>query len=958
MTPQEPLRLQIMGPLRLWRGEREIDGGPRQQRCLLAVLLAREGRPVSTSDLIDLIWGPESPVSAVNVVHKYVGALRRLLEPDVPTRSPGSYLLRDGSGYRFTAAPETLDLVAFRRSVALAKSALRRDDPARAFDDYLNALQLCQGPAGDALADGPAAAATFAGIDGEFFDAVIAAAELAVRLRQPARVLVPLRLAAEMGRLNEPVHVSLVTTLAAAGHQAEALSAYHAIRIRLSEELGIDPGRDLRDAQRRALTQAAMAPAEEAVAVPSWPVPLVRPAQLPPDLPLFVGRAPELASLQDLVAGMRAAGRTSPLVVAMDGMGGVGKSTLAAHFAHQVASDFTDGQLFLDLQGDLGEEESVSAGDALRSLLYGLGVPASGVPDTFDARTGMYRSLTAGKRILVLLDNVRDASQVRPLLPNSAESLVLVTSRRSLVGLAAFDGAHLMQVDLPDLLAARELLERRLAASPGRTGGDLAGAAIVDEIIELCGRLPLALAILAARIAARPRLSLVTVAAELRDGAHRLEAFPGGRGLSDPRTAFSWSYRQLSPGAARLFRLLSVALVPGVTGAATVSLSGRDPVGTRAELAELAEAALVTEHEDSRFTSHVLVKAYADELFRAEEPAAERRAATDRLLQYYLHSSFNAQVVLEPNRTPIEPPPPLPGVVPERPATYDAALTWFASQREVLKEAVRLAADAGHGIVPWQLAITMQQYLQWAGYFQDWEDVMGVALHAARRSHEAVGEAHVLRSLAGAHHLFGANDESLRLLADALRIFEERDMRLEQGLVHNNFHRVFSALGRHDRALEHSEKALSLFRVIGHRRAEILSLLFSGKSFAALGRPQESSRILRRALELNQRIGRGHEEGEIRSAIAHNLAEVGCTAEALEQLELSAEVAERVVDRPLHFDALRQTAELLIAAGDVPGAERACERARTVLQALQGGGTDSMRAAFAQLAGKLPVRTP
>lgn len=951
----EALRLQIMGPLRIWRGETELDGGPRQQRCLLAVLLAREGRPVNTNDLIDLIWGPDSPVSAVNVIHKYVGALRRLLEPDLPLRTSGSYLLRHGAGYRFVAGPRTLDLVVFRRHVAEAKACQGRGEPGPALDQYLGALRLCHGPAGDTLADSAAAAATFAAIDGEFFDAVIAAAEVAVQTRQPTRMIAPLRLAAEMSRLNEPVHASLVTTLAASGHQAEALAVYSAIRARLADELGIDPGHDLQTAQRRALTQATMPPAEpDAAAIPGpvRPVPLVRPAQLPPDLPIFVGRDAEMSALRGLVDGMRDAGRTSPLVVAMDGMGGVGKSTLAARFAHLVAADFADGQLYLDLQGHLSEDESVPAGDALRSLLYALGVPAADVPDTFDARVGMYRSLTASRQILVLLDNVRDASQVRPLLPNSSASLVLITSRRSLVGLAAFDGAHLLRVDLPDLPTARALLERRLAGLPARAI-DAGDSRAVYEIIDLCGRLPLALAILAARIAARPRLSLITVAAELRDGARRLEAFPGGRGLSDPRTAFSWSYQQLSPGAARLFRLLSVALAPGATAGACVSLSSGSADDTRAELAELTEVALVNEHEDGRFSSHLLVKAYAEELFQTGESVTGREAAISRMLQYYLHSSFNAQVMLEPNRTPIEPPPPLPGVVPERPGTFDEALAWFASQREALKDAVRLAGDAGFGIVPWQLAITMQQYLQWEGYFQDWEDVMRVALHAARESDDVIGEAHVLRSLAGARHSLGANEESVVLLGEALRIFEEQGMRLEVALVHTNYYRIHSAMGRHDRAREHSEQARSLFRLLDNRRGEILSLLFLGKSLTALAQLDASAEALSEALKLNQEIGRGVEEGEIRIAIAHNLAENGRVEEAAEQLELSAELSQRVGDRPMQFDALRQLTGMLISAGEFAEAKRTLERACVVLQKLQGGGTESMRAAFAGLAEKL-----
>ncbi|SNT37346.1 DNA-binding transcriptional activator of the SARP family [Asanoa hainanensis] len=497
--------MQILGPLRVWRGEVELDPGPRQQRCLLALLLAHEGRPISMADLVDLIWRADPPHSATNVVHKYVGALRRLLEPDLPTRTAGSYLTRRDAGYRFTAGPQTLDLVAFRRLVAQAKERVRQERPLDALDHYVKALRLCHGPAGDTLADSAAATAAFAGIDGEFFDAAVAAATVAVRAGCPARVLPPLRLAARMGRLHEPVHASLVTTLAAAGRQAEALEAYRGIRDHLAEELGIDPGQELRQAQRQVLTQAVAVPAKEH---------RPRPAQLPPDQPRFVGRTRELAALHELAAELRDTGRTSPLVVAVYGIAGVGKSTLVTHFAHQVADVFADGQLHLDLRGREGDDGGLPGPDALLSMVYALGLPK--VPDAYEALVGTYRSLTARKRILVILDDARDAEQVRPLLPSAADSLVLVTSRRPLIGLAAADGARLLQIQVPELAEARDILTARLAVLPGWPAG-FADLDTVDEIVQHCGRLPLTLALVAAGLSVRPTLSLASVAAELRD---------------------------------------------------------------------------------------------------------------------------------------------------------------------------------------------------------------------------------------------------------------------------------------------------------------------------------------------------------------------------------------------------------------------------------------------------------
>ncbi|WP_020572321.1 AAA family ATPase [Parafrankia discariae] len=262
------LCLQILGPLRLWRDGAELDAGPRQQAYLLALLLARAGRPTSTSELIDLIWDDDVPASAVNILQKYVGALRRLLEPTLPTRGTGSYLLRRGGGYLFAAGPDLLDVVAFRELVAAAQERLARQDLDGALDRYTEALGCWHGPAGDGLAHGSGATSVFAALNGEFFDACVAAAELAVAVArsQPGRVLAPLRLAAGMAPLHETVQASLALTLAAAGQQAEALSVLRTVRDRLAEELGIDPGPALRAAHLRVLGQPPASTASTASA--------------------------------------------------------------------------------------------------------------------------------------------------------------------------------------------------------------------------------------------------------------------------------------------------------------------------------------------------------------------------------------------------------------------------------------------------------------------------------------------------------------------------------------------------------------------------------------------------------------------------------------------------------------------------------------------------------------------
>ncbi|MEV1017696.1 BTAD domain-containing putative transcriptional regulator [Micromonospora sp. NPDC049801] len=959
------LRFEILGPLRLWRDGVEVDVGPRQQGRLLALLLARAGRPVSATDLIELVWGEDAPASATNVIHKYVGALRRLMEPSLPLRASGTYLRRHGSGYLFAPAPGSLDLFRFRELVGAARAKLTAGDRHAALDRYAQALGLWRGPAGDTYAHGTTSMSIFAALDQEFLDGCVPAAELAMSLDRPTRVLRPLRLAASMAPFHEPVQASLIATLGASGHQAEALGLFRTVRTRLVEELGIDPGEALQAAHRRVL-------AGTATSVPngqtgpetrrrdrSWPVPLVRPAQLPPDLPAFVGRTAELATLAGMCEDTADARGTGPLVVALDGMGGVGKSTLAAHFAHLVAGEFTDGQLYLDLRAEQPETDSLSASDALGSLLSSQGFHMSSVPETLAARVGIYRSLTAGRKLLVFLDNALDAAQVRPLLPNSPECLVLVTSRSPLVDLAVRDGAHLLHLDPPDMPTARRLVQRRLKDAPNRSpAGSAEVSDTLDEIIEMCGRLPLALAILAGRLSARPRLALEDVAAELRDGARRLTAFSGNHGGCDPRAAFAWSYRQLSPDAARLFRLSSAAMAAGVSAEAFASMSQTPLEQTRAMVRELAEAALLDEDDRGRFTSHVLVRAYAQELILAAESVRDREAAIDRLLHHYLHSSHQAALRLVPTSPAAAPTPAPAGVIAERPGSYEAAMRWFDDHREVLFEAVRRAAEGDFGVPPWRLALTIWPWLRLTGRFHDWQDVMRVALRAANGSGDDLGAAHAMWSLADSCFHFASYDEALDLLTRAREIFTERGMIAELGGVHSALHRIHSQLGRHERALAENERALSLYRAAGFEQGEIWACVARGRTLVRLGAPGEAMGCLDEALAQSEKVGPGTDEPAIRILIAECLALLGHQSHARDQLEQGLRAAVEAHSRIDVFEASAQLCGTLLDLDDVPGACQAWRGACDAMHAMQNGGTRRMRDTVCDLGDRLLEVTP
>jgi len=341
-------------------------------------------------------------------------------------------------------------------------------------------------------------------------------------------------------------------------------------------------------------------------------------------------------------------------------MAGIGKTTFAIHWAHHIAKHFADGQLFINLRGFDSSGSAAAPLDALQALLYSLGVSASYLPDGLDARAGLYRSVLAGKQVLIVLDNARDVAQVRPLLPGSPGCLVIVTSRNPLAELAMTDGARLLTLNLPSPATAIQTLERRLGAA--RVAAE---PAAVEEIIQLSGRLPLALAIVCAR-ASNPGFTLASIAADLLCTQGRLDAFGAAGVAADARTVFSWSYLHLGPEGRRLFRLLSLHPAADITAAASASLLGVPPDDAKRLIAELTSTALLTEHQPGRYSFHNLIRAYATELLENTDTDADRSAALTRLLNHYPHLSYAAQVELKPRDKPIAPGPLRPGLTPER----------------------------------------------------------------------------------------------------------------------------------------------------------------------------------------------------------------------------------------------------------------------------------------------------
>jgi tetratricopeptide (TPR) repeat protein/transcriptional regulator with XRE-family HTH domain len=640
------------------------------------------------------------------------------------------------------------------------------------------------------------------------------------------------------------------------------------------------------------------------------------PAQLPSDLPDFTGRADWLKRLDELLPGDPGS-RPSPVVL-IAGPPGVGKTTLAVHWAHRVAERFPDGQLYVNLRG-FGTDAAADPAEVLRGFLDALGTPPARVPTDLDGRIGRYRSLLAGRRILVMLDNARDTDQVRPLLPGSPGCLVVVTSRHQLPGLIARDGALPYPLDLmaaadARLLLARRLGEERVAAEP----------AAVDEIVTRCAGLPLGLAIVAARAATRTGFRLGTVAAELAAG---LDGFSGGEASTDLRGVFSWSYHRLSDPAARLFRLLGMGFGPDLAAPAVASLAGSESV--RAPLAELARAHLVTEPTPGRYGMHDLLRAYAGEL-----PEPDRPAALRRLIEHFLHSGYAATRLLDPQRDPIGMPDADPGVGPETFADTDAAQAWFATEYPVLLAAVERAAAAGLDAYTWRLAWTMQTFLHRRGLWHDQASVMRAALTAAERVEDQVGQALAHRYLGVSLGRTGRAEEAERHYRRELELYQRLGDRVGRARSHMDLGWAYNLRDRYLEGLAHYRRALELFVALDHPSGQALALNNIGHSLLHLGDYRRALGYCERALAWHRRVGFRWGEAATLDSLGMAYHRLGEFASAVDRYQQALARYRAEGERYHEAETATRLGDVLEAAGDPEAAGRVWRDALAILEEL------------------------
>lgn len=703
------LWIAALGPLEAWRDGTPLPLGPPARRAVLGLLVLCPGALTRRDRIIDLLWKDSPPRTATGLVQAHVSRIRGLLEPGKCGAGTGPVLDSHGGAYRLILSGDQLDLLAFRDLAARAAAARADDDPITAAELYEDAIGLWRG---DPLADVDVLSAHpgLTALKQELAGVLLTYAEVACALGQPYRVLPRLQSLADAEPMNELAHARLIIALAGAGQQAAAVGVYEDIRLRLDRELGLYPGKEIREAYLRVLRQdirvenGGRTPALPSVpSVPAAPAHVV-PRQLPAAPRGFIGRAEPLRALSRLLE--RNSGETGGVIIAaLTGMAGIGKTALAVHWAHRVAGRFPDGQLFVNLRG-FSPGAPVAPAEAVSSFLTALGVPSARIPADTDGQAALYRTLLAGRRMLIVLDNARDAEQVRPLLPGSPGCLVLVTSRNRLTGLAAADGAHLVILDVLTDSESRDLLSMNLGVERA-----LAEPAAVSELTALCGYLPLALRDVAARAVARPGLPLSALATEMRDALSPLDVLETGEPATSVRMVFSWSRAKLGNHAARMFRLLGVHPGPDVTVSTAACLAGVPRGQAYMDLTELCGEHVVTEYPLGRYSVHGLLRAYAAERAHSIDSDAERRAAVRRVLDYYLHTAHAASGFICPYHTEVTLPRLPPGIVIEEIDGLRQAIDWFEHERLSLLAVIGQATKEGHAPHAWKLPWVAGWYL-------------------------------------------------------------------------------------------------------------------------------------------------------------------------------------------------------------------------------------------------------
>jgi DNA-binding SARP family transcriptional activator len=861
------VEIGLLGALQVRCGGSTVAVPAGKQRALLAALLLQAGRTVRADQLAELLWAPHLPPStAPAALRNYVMRLRRALGP------AGQHLIQTRpGGYLITPDDCELDLARFDQELAAARAAARDGDWQEATVHADAALGWWRG---QPLSDVDLPALTAERVP-QLTEMRLQAQELRIEadlaLTRHAEAVTELPPLIAANPVRERLYALLMLAYYRCGRRAEALDTYRAAHDTLAEDIGANPGPELQALHQQILHDdpaLAQLPTHGTPAGPSSPLSAGRsgagigavPRQLPAPVACFTGRETELAALTGLLDSQEDGAAPALLISAIDGTAGVGKTALAVQWAHQVAGQFPDGQLYVNMRGyDL--DAPVIPGDALASLLTALGVPGQQVPDSLEDRARLYRSKLAGRRALVLLDNARNGEQVRPLLPGDPGCIAVVTSRDSLAGLVAADGARRLDLDVLPLTDAVGLLRSLIGR---RADEDLEAA---EKLAGLCARLPLALRIAADRAATSPATPLADLATELASA--RLDVLDAGEDRADVRAVFSWSVRQLPGDMAAAFALLGLHPGEDIDAYAAAALTGTSPGQARRMLEWLRRASLIQAAGPGRYGMHDLLRTYARELAAARQQAAGRdvgpecEQALTRLFDYCLATAAGAMNILHPAEAHRRPPvPPTAAVVPAMPREEDAR-AWLDAERANLTAMVVHCADRSWPEHVARLSGTLFRYLMTGSHLPEADTIYSHALQAARRSGDVAAEAGALNRLGGIGMMKGNDRDAAGHYQAALERYRQCGNQASEGRVLENLAGIESRLHNHQAAAAYYHQAIAASENAGDRLAVAAALSGLAASETDLGHYDRAGEHLQLALRVF-----GDENDHVREAQA------------------------------------------------------------------------------------------
>ncbi|GAA3851424.1 AfsR/SARP family transcriptional regulator [Streptomyces sedi] len=968
----QTVRFATLGPVGASRGEQSISVGSPQQQAMLAVLLLRAGRAASLQELIDAVWGPTSPNSAPATIRTYAWRLRQAL---AESRTKPRTLISVGDGYRLALARRDVDALWAEQLASQAVEHRSAGRLAKAGEQIGQALALWRG---EPLAGvpGPHAEQQRQRLGELRLTLLEEHFEVLLRQGAPALAVPELGALASAHPLRERFHALHMRALHSTGRLADALAAYHRLRERLVEELGVEPSLELRDLYQRLLVdddpatpqpaargreQSALAPADPRSALPAeeppepWraiaPEPVTAengeraahapdgdeapafavgapvPAQLPNGAVDFTGRVTALGTLTRALVTHR---YDAPPVVLITGMGGVGKTTLAVRAAHEVRRRFPDGQLYADMRGT--QHDATAPGLVLSGFLTALGVAARSVPESVDDRAGLLRSLLNGKRVLIVLDNVRDTAQINQILPGTASCAVLMTSRARLWGLPTSARVDLTGFRTDEAVA---LVER--VAGPASVNRDLSA---VVELVHRCGLLPLAVRIAASRLASRPHWGAAALSARLADERRRLSELRAGDLAVE--AVFAIGYQQLSAEQARAFRLIATVCDPEIGLPAASAVLGLDEDETEAQLESLVDASLLETSQPGRYRCHGLLRAFGQQ----QTSAAERLCALDRLIDFLVATTAHAfrHVVpgdqishaIGPNRSSGMR---FDGACAAREWVTAEAKGAFTAVLEVTREARAALAAASEPVGADTVRKAVGLLIALTAFGPNVQrERLAQAASALAEAAEALDDKH---TVGRAHFLCGNIAVQRTLLAEAkehLRIAEINCRATEDLLI---LCQVLNDLGlialfehHYEEAAEHLEEAAPLARRLGQRSGELVATLNAALARLRSGRAEEARAVCEEAVTTLRASSDGQGLAYALVVLGLSLHELGRYEEAVERYTEGLRLSRKLGLREREAQAHHLLADTLRALGRP--AEAADTAARGVARAADG----------------------